>query len=158
MREQEALSLTQRNEALLANKSLNKADIESTASDLERRVKDGELDELEVLIVAKKLAELAKAIDEKIRPIADDKVKLGKGEKYTKFDVELSRSWTGVKYYFDKCGDNEWNQASSRKKEREDFLKSLSKTTIIVDEDTGEAITLHPPIKTGKESLQLKLK
>lgn len=66
----------------------------------------------------------------------------------------------GVKYDYSGCNDAEWNltnQAIERRKiflkQRENFLKSLTKKETIVNEETGEIIEVFPPIKTSTTSI-----
>lgn len=78
--------------------------------------------------------------------------------------IELAE--TGVKYDFTNCGDlilQELNHAAevieSHLAERKDFLKKcpVSGTTLI-HEETGEAYTVYPPVKSSTSSYKVTLR
>lgn len=125
-------------------------------------VQDGECDAIDALIFTKKGAELFKEMDARIRPIAESK---SLGKEYSKFGVKIVEAMTGVKYDFSSCSDVVWNELNAeierlkdKIKERETFLKSVTKKMIIVDEDTGDIIEIHPPVKSGKLGFTLTVK
>ena len=111
--------------------------------------------------MGKKLDELSKQYNEKVRQLVSGKIKLQKGESYIKYDVEITEEETGVRYDYSKCNDAEWNQLNdqiepllAQRKQREEFLKTIRKE--FVDEETGEII--QPPIRSGKLGYKLSLK
>jgi hypothetical protein len=66
----------------------------------------------------------------------------------------------GVKYDYSACNDPKLAQISSsleswksQEKERHTFLKSLKSKTSVVDEESGEVISLLPPIKSSKTGI-----
>lgn len=71
----------------------------------------------------------------------------------------------GIKYDYTVCNDLEWNSLEAdikalqeKKKDRETFLKALSRSTAITDEFTGgETITVNHPIKTSTSSLKFTM-
>lgn len=87
------------------------------------------------------------------------------GNKYPEKSFEIygakfSKTTVGVKFDFTECGDSEWVQLANnlsisklKLKEKEGFLKTLKKQ--IANPENGELI--NPPIKTGKESISVKL-
>lgn len=144
--------------------NLNKSYIGRIVDTLTVRVLDGELDEVQLLVVAKKGQELFGQLEKKIRPIAEDKVKLGKGEIYTKFGVAISQAEQGVRYDFSYCNDPVWEhlkeaaaQANEALKAREATLKTITKPTGMFDPETGESFEVQPPVRSGKLGLNLKI-
>jgi len=72
---------------------------------------------------------------------------------------------TGVKYDFTNCNDNVWDDLNATVergkellKERETFLKSITKKLTVVDEETGDISEINPPIKSGKMGFTLTIK
>lgn len=125
-------------------------------------VQDGECDAIDALIFTKKGAELFKEMDARIRPLAESK---SLGKEYSKFGVKIVEAMTGVKYDFTVCSDTIWDNLNAeieslkeKIKERETFLKSVTKKMTIVDEDSGEVVEIHPPVKSGKLGFTLTIK
>lgn len=123
---------------------------------------DGECDAVDALIFVKKGSELFKELDAKIRPIAESKPI---DKDYSKFGVKITEGMQGVKYDFSTCMDLEFDElnkqfeaAKEALDKRKEFLKTITKTLTIVDEDSGEISTIHPPVKSGKLGFTLTLK
>lgn len=141
-----------------------KEHINNAVSAIKQSVTDGETDVLKALILAKKGGELFKALEAAIRPLAEDKYIFKIGKDYSIHDVKIEEAETGVKYDYSACGDHEWNNLNieanaidEKKKERETFLKTITKKMTIVD-DEGEIIEINPPIRSGKIGLKLTIK
>lgn len=139
----------------------NKANINELASTAINRVNDGWVDALDSLIYAKKGEFLFKEIIAGIK----DKAQIPSEKNYTKYNAQLIEKMTGVKYDYSECGDSEYTALSEqiealteKRKERETFLKSLTKATTIIDDESGEVLTLSPPVKSGSMSIALTLK
>lgn len=87
--------------------------------------------------------------------------KFGKGMT-TSTGTKLELAEVGVKYDFSQCNDSELKKMEQefevleeKIKSRKDFLKTLSASGItVLDEETGETITLYPPSKTSKSSVK----
>lgn len=142
------------------NKS--KDEIKETVHKAYLSVMDGEYDAVDALIFIKKGSELFKELDAKIRPVAESK---SIGIDYQKFGVKISEGMTGVSYDFSTCSDAIWDNLSADVekgkellKERETFLKSITKKLTIVDEDTGDITEINPPVKSGKMGFSLTVK
>jgi len=129
---------------------------------LKEELLSGKEDPLKLEVQLKSMEELIK----KLR--SDEEIKeqmINEGMKYPDnsfqlYGAKFTKTTVGVKYDFKACQDSEWNQlkikfdnAKKELKEKEDFLKTLKKD--VVNPNTGELIS--PPIKTGKESLSVKL-
>lgn len=141
--------------------SLNKSSISSLIDQVCHSLTEGNEDPVKALVMGKKLDELSKKYNEKVRQLVSGKIKLQKGESYIKYDVEITEEETGVRYDYSKCNDAEWNQLNdeiepllAKRKEREEFLKTIRKE--FVDEETGEII--QPPLRSGKLGYKLSLK
>lgn len=94
-----------------------------------------------------------------------DQAKTYGKEKFQAFNGEWKVGEFGTKYDYAKCGDNEWlaldakfKEISEAKKEREKFLQSITKRTVIVNDETGETSEIYPPAKTSTTGVSLSLK
>jgi len=150
------------------NKTLltaEKADLSEMASLILESVDDGLADPLDVLIMAKKGKYVFDAIVDGMKGKAHIEDK-----NYTKHNVVIRTQDTGVRYYFEDCQDEKWNDYNiqilalkEKQKSREDFLKSLKgETKSFVDEETGEVETfenpIYPPARIGTPSLICTIK
>jgi hypothetical protein len=103
------------------------------------------------------LRALKKAIEDAEEKLYDDVVeeifKYGK-EGASIHGAKITIKEVGVKYDFENCADVIWNdlnnqikELTDKRKEREAFLKTLTKQFTYVDDSTGEIITINPAIR-----------
>lgn len=103
------------------------------------------------------LRAVKKAIEDAEEKLYDDVVnaisKYGK-EGASIHGAKINIKEVGVKYDFDNCADVIWNdlnnqikELTEKRKEREAFLKTLTKQTTLVDDTTGEIYTINPAIR-----------
>jgi hypothetical protein len=145
--------------------NLTKQYMNDTVRMATRSVTEGSYDPIKALVYAKKGQELFTLLEKAIRPIAEDKQRLSKGEVYTIHNADVAQRESGVKYDFTACNDAEYDSlksthetVSTALKAREDFLKKVSKDMELVDTNTGESYTVHPPIRSGKLGLTISIK
>lgn len=143
---------------------LTKAASEGSAEMIAALVRDGDANPLDV---STKLQWMISVLENARKLIQDDCVR--EIEKHNgKASIngaEVIKKETGTKYDYSGCGDLEWDRHDSAmkgeaelKKEREAFLKTLTKPLTIADEVTGEIITLNPPIKSSTTNIQVTFK
>lgn len=156
------MNLITLNSNLLA---FTKEGIKHTAMEMVNQVHDGNVSPIDALVYVKKALELFGEAEKNLRPLAESNYHLAKGEKQLLHSVEITEAETGVRYDYAACEDLIWNQLSIKKqaienelKDRESFLKTVNKTTITGDSETGEAWEIHPPIRSGKMGLKLSIK
>lgn len=128
-------------------------------------VKEGEANPLEVLIQIKALQKVS---DRVLKEINDNL--LNEANKYSETNFEfmgakIEKAELGTKYDYASCGDTEYemldsqmNSLKQRIKEREDFLKSIKQDITLVDNFTGEVVTVHPPIKKSTSGLKVSIR
>lgn len=140
----------------------DKQRIKDIANNVAIQIQDGNYDGIDALIFIKKGSELFKELDTKVRPLAESK---SVGVDFQKFGVKITEGMTGVKYDFNTCGDQEYEQlnevfeaAKEALEERKNFLKSVTKPLELVNTDTGETYTINPPVKSGKLGFTLTIK
>lgn len=145
--------------------NLTKLSMRQATDKLILRVMDGYLDPIDALIYVKKAQEQFKMLEEKIRPIAEDNIRLQKGEVYKRFDTEIIQKEVGVKYDFLTCNDPEWGALNTEIevlketiKQRESFLKNVTKPLELVNTDSGETYTINPAVRSGKLGIALSIK
>jgi P2-related tail formation protein len=138
----------------------SKSDLESLAGIL---FENSEGYEMELYIFAKKLEILSKMIQELSNESALNEAEKLKGETLYGFEINVRE--TGVKYDYFKCNYTPYNELVSKKKEIESeqktmeaLLKAISKPTEIADSETGEILTVKPPIRTAGTSIVLTIK
>ncbi|HYG84560.1 MAG TPA: hypothetical protein VD907_06830 [Verrucomicrobiae bacterium] len=144
---------------------LDKNAIEAIASHYEDGINEGFIDPIEALIIAKKGQEIYKAVERRVRPLAESEISIPKGDKITKYYAEVTQGETGVKYDYASCGDKLWDNLnaqlesiSAEIKEREKFLQGVKKEQGCFDPETGESWTVNPPVRTGKIGLKITIK
>lgn len=147
---------------------LNKpVSVSETVATLQSMIVEGEVDALSAWI---NLSRMAKVIEDvKKSPRVRDAA-LGVFSRYGQRstvigDCTVEEKEAGVKYDFSECGDavlanltTQRAELDCRIKEREKMLKALPGKTVMVDEATGEVLTLSPPFKTSKTTLQITFK
>lgn len=128
-------------------------------------VKSGEASALEVLIMLKAFEKMA---DRVLKEIRENFV--NEADKYTERVFEfngnkIEKAEVGTKYDYSVCNDPVYNSLSSilkntntQVKEREEFLKALKQPITILDEGTGEVVTINPPLKTSTTSLKVSIR
>ena len=134
-----------------------KAELESLAGVL---FENSEGYEMELYIFAKKLETLSKLLQELSNETALNEAEKLKGEIMYGYEINVRE--TGVKYDYSKCNYAPYNNLISQKKQIESeqktmeaLLKAISKPTEIADSETGEILTVKPPIRTAGTSIVL---
>ena len=143
--------------------NFSKLQIQDLKQEVMVKIKDGYTDPLNLLILCKKAQSLFEDIEKEVRPYAANDTNLAGGEKYTKFNTQISHSSNG-KYDFSDCGDVVWNDLNKQMlavkvklTERETFLKTVTKKMIVGDSETSEGWEINPPVKASNLSLVLKV-
>jgi P2-related tail formation protein len=118
---------------------------------------------MDLYIFAKKLEILSKMLQELSNESAINEAEKLKGETLYGFEINVRE--TGIKYDYFKCNYIPYNELVSKKKEieseqktMESLLKAISKPTDIADAETGEIMTVKPPIRTAGTSIVLTIK
>ena len=83
----------------------------------------------------------------------------------TKDNTKIELAETGTKYDYSNCNDEEYirllaelEKAKEMVKSRENFLKGVpSKGFEVTDTNTGEIVTIYPPVKTSTSSFKVTI-
>ena len=141
----------------------NRGEADTFAEKLIGELMDGELDPLRFKIFLKVCERWMSAVKEQA-----DRLALEEAEKYGK-SFELLGAKCAVKeaaarYDFSGCGHPAWERyksdeqaAVSHRKEIEETLKSLRESINIVDKETGEVLTVSPPVKSSTTIVEVRL-
>lgn len=141
-----------------------KSNISNAVKAITKEVSEGNYDSLKGLILAIKGKSFFTDLEKELRPIAEDNYlnKLEKG--YSTHDTSVEQAPTKTEYDYSVCQDPEWNnisavnEANSKlQKNRETFLKAITKPMEMVDTYTGETYTLYPPNKLQKQGLKIEI-
>lgn len=128
-------------------------------------VKNGDANPLEVLVMLRSL----EAVSELVRDEIGDEV-LTAAEKHSEkkfeaFGALVEKTELGTKYDYGTSNDTVYerlqvdaNTAKSRLDERTAFLRGLKGDMTIIDELTGEVVTVKPPMKRSKSGVKIYLK
>ena len=133
----------------------NKEQAQFFANDLVRRVYEGEINPLDLKAQLKFIYRTLDIVDLNTKDAWMKEVaKHGKSFEYKGWQVNEVEAGTT----YDFSNDAEWVEMKNKLKDREAFLKSLKEPLEIVDTETGETTTIHPPIKKSTTTLKFTVK
>lgn len=150
---------------LFNSMDVTRQSIGETVAVILKAVDDGAVNPLEARIRLKAIEEVVSTASSSIaKYVRDEAEKHGtKSFDYMGAKVELAE--TGVNYNYDVCGDPEWEelqvslkQLKADIKAREEFLKFLKKPITVANEETGEIVTINPPVKTSTSGVKISIK
>lgn len=116
---------------------------------------------IQITVIEKTLEKIKEGIE--IQALGEAEKHGPKAFDHMRCRVEIKEM--GTKWDFTGCTDPVWNRLRDNSvrlkeamKEREMLLKSIHRTTHVVDEETGEIIELRPALKTSTTGLAITLK
>ena len=128
----------------------------------------GQHDPLEVYARMKAAEAVMKEVlaDDQVKEAVMNEASMYPGRTFEHAGAMWQKKLVGVKYDYSSCGDTEYNDMAEyakvlneRIKKREAFLKALPDNgEVITNQETGETKLVHPPAKTGTESITCTLK
>lgn len=145
---------------------LTKSEIKSMAVNVVNNVKESgnPLQVAEALSAMELFIKEVKA-DEGFKDYVREEI--SKNEKcfVSKSGAKLELAETGSKYDFSMCGDiememleTEANRFSALLKQRQDFLKTIPQSGLVVtDKESGDTYEIYPPSKTSTSSYKITL-
>lgn len=136
--------------------SLQQSDFGLMATEYFERLQNGDVDEVDLYISFKKVEKFVETILPFIKERIDE-TKLSVA--YKKHFVSLVAQRGKPTWNYKNCGDavySELLEQQKQLKDREKFLQSITKTTEFTDEETGEVITLNPPIKYQSTNIVMR--
>ena len=132
------------------------------------KVIDGDINPIDAVVQMKSISETINTFlkDENIKDaVIQECEKYGKGESPGYLGAVIQIKETGVTYDFSVCNDPVYERLVEERKiideqckEREKYLKTLSKSKTEIDEDTGDIFQLFPPAKQSTTSYSITFK
>lgn len=139
--------------------------IDVFSDQLIKSVQEGEVDPLELRAMIKSLEVICERVNKATQENQLRAAELHPGDKFNAFGVVFQKGDVYTKYDYTVCKDPVYNQraailesASEQVKERETFLKSIKTSMTIVDESSGDIVTIYPPAKKTTPGLKLSIK
>jgi hypothetical protein len=137
--------------------ALTKEIIRDRAASIILLIDEGHLKATQVALNVKSMTDLFDAIKEELRGRVLDELNVyTKGEEIVLFGAHFEVIEAGTKYDYSGCNDAEYNdlneqinELTARRKEREKFLRGIKNATTIVNEETGELVRILPPVKSS---------
>ena len=146
-------------ELQLSNWQPSKTEIERVANEMVQGIIDGNAETDKALLTIRAIRVAMESAEDKIKDQVIDELHRRGKEGFDVYGAKVNLKELGVKYDFENCKDPEWlifniqiKKLTELRKERGVFLKSLTKSMTIVDEDTGEVLTINPPIRQSTTS------
>jgi hypothetical protein len=147
------------NELQLSNWQPNKSEIERVANEMVQGIIDGNVQTEKALLTIRAIRMAMESAEDKIKDQVIDELHRRGKEGFDLFGAKVALKELGVKYDYTNCIDHVWNDLDAEikrltelKKERETFLKTLTKTITLVDDATGEITQVSPPIRQSTTS------
>ena len=151
--------------ALFNSMDVTRQSIGETVAVILKAVDEGAVNALEARIRLKAIEEVVSTASSSIAKYVRDEAEKHGAKSFDYMGAKVELAETGVNYNYDVCGDQEWEelQASLKQlkadiKAREEFLKSLKKPITVANEETGEIITINPPVKTSTSGVKISIK
>lgn len=136
---------------LLPNTS---SQIESFTRGIVSAVQNGEANPLNVMLQIRALQKACEEISKQIKDNVNTEADKYPGIEFEFRGNKLVKGDVSTTYDYSASGDTIWERlkvdadtAKDKLSERESFLKSLKQPMTIVDELTGEVVTIRPPLK-----------
>lgn len=142
-----------------------KTGVEIFSRQLITAVQNGEVNPLQLKALFKTMEKVAEKVDEQIKENLLTEAGKYSEKKFNAFGFEIEKTEVGTKYDYSTCGDTVYEQrkaalddAKALLDERIEFLKSLRENLTVVDDMTGEVVTVRPPLKKSTEGLKFSMK
>lgn len=128
-------------------------------------VQNGEVNPLQLKAMFKIMEKVSEIVDQAIKENLLTEAARYSEKKFNAFGFEIEKCEVGTKYDYSTCGDPVYNQraqileeAKKQLDERAAFLKSITAPLTVVDDESGEVATIHPPLKKSSEGLKFSMK
>jgi hypothetical protein len=125
----------------------------------------GDLDPLKFKIALKAIEKTMEIIKPTLDKLARDAAEQYGEKSFNLIGAKVELKEAGARYDYTLCGwpvrnriEVQRQEIDAKLKECDTFLKSIKSPTTIVDEDTGEVVTVHPPVKTATSTVQITFK
>jgi hypothetical protein len=128
-------------------------------------VQGGEINPLTVLIQLKAMEKASERILKEIRPNLLTEAAKHPGNEFEYMGNKITKAEHGIKYDFSECGHPNYKKlfedafnANGKLDELKGFLKAIKEPFTMLDEDSGEVVTVKPPTKKSTSGLNVSIK
>lgn len=144
-----------------------KAQVATFAELLRLEVLNGHIDPLYLMARVKAVEATIKAILDtpEIKDAARDEAEKYGQKSFDFHGFKVEQAEVGVTYDYSGCGcpihgrlEHEFKSAKKALSDREAELKAITKPQTIVDEESGEVVTITPPLRRSTSGLKFTLK
>ena len=132
---------------------------------LTESIKQGEVHPLEAKAFFRAMEAIIKQVDEATKENQLTALDKFNEKRFEAFGIEFEKCDVGITYDYESSGDPIYNHrlqifesAKQQLQDREKFLKSLKEPLTLVDDESGEVVTVRPPIKKSSEGFKTYLK
>lgn len=143
----------------------SRAQVDVFSDQLIESVRNGELDPIQLRATFKALEMVMDRVSKETLPNALTAADKYPGERFEAYGCSIQKGDTYTAYDYASSGDPVYaqrfkiaEQAKEQLKEREAFLKAVKSVMTIVDEGTGEVVTIKPPVKKSIPGLKFTVK
>jgi hypothetical protein len=143
----------------------SKQQVEIFSAQLVESVKHGLVNPLALKSTLKMIEKVIKIVDEGTRGEQLTEAQKYSEKTFNAYGFEIQRTEVGTEYDYLSCGDPVYEQrhaavesAKSLLNDRASFLRSLREPLTTVDEQSGEVVTIRPPLKKSTTGLKFTLK
>jgi hypothetical protein len=137
-----------------SNPDVSRSMIIDHAKSLLQLIEEGHIDALSVAMQMKYLQDVMDLAKEKLREYVLNELNKYPNGEATKHGSTFQIKEAGVSYDYSGCGHAHYNELkqqiailTDQCKEIEKFLRTIKDSMTVVDESTGEIITIHAPIR-----------
>jgi hypothetical protein len=145
--------------------SVSKSGIQVFSRQLIQSVENGDVNALELKAFLKTLEQIIETVDKATREYQLKEADKYGEKRFSAFGCEVEKAEVGTKYDYSICGDPVYElrtkileESKNQLDERAAFLKSLKEPMTLVDEGSGEVVTVRPPLKKSTEGLKFSIK
>ena len=124
----------------------------------------GEIDPLKFKIFMNALERFLDGIKPTLDRMARDQAEKYGERSFDLMGAKVELKEAGTRYDFSQCGWPVWQRkkdaakaAEADVKACEEFLKGVKSSVSLTDEDTGEVVTVYPPVKKSTSIVQITL-
>jgi hypothetical protein len=128
-------------------------------------VKNGNVSALRLKLLCKTMESISEKIDKETRQEQINEASSYGDKPFDFHGAEIHLTSVKTEYDYAHCGDPEFETIDSKikeltkqRKEREEFLKRLTKSELIVDQNSGELVTIKPPVKKQTDGVKVTIK
>lgn len=155
--------------SLTTNQVLTKSDIQTASAEIIKKLNNGEIDPLLLLARFKILEKVQENIKDLLRDYSNkESDKYSSTERKIGFEKHgflYKQGEFGTKYDYSTSKDPLWPQlkkeaddANFALKQREEWLRQIKTSEILLNGETGEYITIYAPAKTSTTSTTVTIK